>query len=212
MSEDLGNLRSTYLGWGLALLVGFVAAALMMVLGDYSFSAAVFLGVLLAVVLGGFLTWLMRPLPRHGHATPVAAAVPHAAPAPSPVTAAPVMAAPAMAAPVMAAPVMAAPAAERPIAPDGKPELLDAARGGKPDDLKEIKGVGPKMEAMLHGMGIFHFDQVASWRAPEVAWVDENLEGFKGRVSRDEWVAQARVLAAGGTTEFSRRVEDGKVY
>jgi predicted flap endonuclease-1-like 5' DNA nuclease len=202
MSEDLGNLRSTYLGWGLALLVGFVAAALMMVLGDYPFSAAVFLGVLLAVVLGGFLTWLMRPLPRHGQAAPVAAAVPHAAPAPAPV----------MAAPAMAAPMMAAPAVDRPIAPDGKPELLAAARGGKPDDLKEIKGVGPKMEAMLHGMGIFHFDQVASWRAPEVAWVDENLEGFKGRVSRDEWVAQAKILAAGGTTEFSRRVEDGKVY
>ncbi len=45
-----------------------------------------------------------------------------------------------------------------------------------------------------------------------MAWVDENLEGFKGRVSRDDWVAQAKTLAKGGTTEFSKRVKKGDVY
>jgi predicted flap endonuclease-1-like 5' DNA nuclease len=79
-----------------------------------------------------------------------------------------------------------------------KPRTLAAAREGRPDDLKLIRGVGPKMEAMLHRMGFFHFDQVAAWTPAELAWVDDNLEGFRGRASRDEWVAQARVLAAGG--------------
>ena len=77
---------------------------------------------------------------------------------------------------------------------------------------KRIKGVGPKLEVLLNRMGFFHYDQVASWTAAEVEWVDGNLEGFKGRVSRDGWVEQAKILAAGGETEFSKRVEDGDVY
>ena len=76
-----------------------------------------------------------------------------------------------------------------------KPQTLTAARDGGADDLKKIKGVGPKLEKLLNSMGFFHFDQVAAWTETEVAWVDENLEGFKGRVSRDNWVAQARGLA-----------------
>jgi predicted flap endonuclease-1-like 5' DNA nuclease len=93
-----------------------------------------------------------------------------------------------------------------------KPATLTAARGGAADNLKEIKGVGPKLEALLHSMGFFHFDQIAGWTAAELAWVDDNLEGFKGRATRDNWVAQAKILASGGETEFSKRVEDGDVY
>ena len=85
-----------------------------------------------------------------------------------------------------------------------KPELLTEARGTA-DDLKLIKGVGPKLEALLHRLGVFHYWQIASWGTDEVAWVDEHLEGFKGRVSRDDWVSQARILAAGGETGFSSR-------
>jgi len=96
-----------------------------------------------------------------------------------------------------------------PVAADGKPALYDAPQGGVADDLKLIKGIGPKLEAMLNRMGIWHFSQVASWRAAEVAWVDANLDGFKGRVARDEWVAQARFLAAGGETEHSRSITGG---
>lgn len=86
-----------------------------------------------------------------------------------------------------------------------KPATLTAPRGGKADDLKLIKGVGPKMEKLCNKLGFYHFDQVASWNASEVAWVDANLEGFKGRVSRDNWVDQAKTLADGGETEFSKR-------
>ncbi len=88
-----------------------------------------------------------------------------------------------------------------------KPATLEAARGGKADDLKLIKGVGPKLEKLLHSMGFFHFDQVGSWGEKEVGWVDENLEGFKGRVSRDSWVEQAKLLASGKDTEFSQRAK-----
>jgi NADH-quinone oxidoreductase subunit E len=77
-----------------------------------------------------------------------------------------------------------------------KPALRDAPRAGGADDLKKIKGVGPKLETVLNEMGVYHFDQIAGWSAAEVAWVDANLEGFKGRVTRDDWVTQARALAA----------------
>lgn len=93
-----------------------------------------------------------------------------------------------------------------------RPEALDAARDGKADDLKMIKGVGPKLELMLNELGFYHFDQIAAWSADEVAWVDQNLKGFKGRVSRDNWVEQATTLAAGGTTDFASRVKKGDVY
>ncbi|MEM0942863.1 MAG: hypothetical protein AAGI70_02850, partial [Pseudomonadota bacterium] len=59
---------------------------------------------------------------------------------------------------------------------------------------KEIKGIGPKLEEMLHGLGVYHFDQIASWTPREIAWVDHHLEGFKGRIERDDWVAQAKDL------------------
>jgi NADH-quinone oxidoreductase subunit E len=93
-----------------------------------------------------------------------------------------------------------------------KPSTLKAARETGADDLKMIKGVGPKMEKLLNSLGFFHFDQVAKWSDEEVAWVDQNLEGFKGRVSRDNWVKQAGVLASGGDTEFASRVKKGSVY
>lgn len=86
-----------------------------------------------------------------------------------------------------------------------RPQGLDAARAGNADDLKRIKGIGPKLEILCHELGFYHFDQIAGWGPDEVAWVDENLAGFKGRVSRDNWVEQAKILAAGDGTEFSTR-------
>lgn len=93
-----------------------------------------------------------------------------------------------------------------------RPAALSAPREGGPDDLKKIRGVGPKLEELLHSLGYFHFDQIAGWSEAEIAWIDSNLEGFNGRATRDEWVAQARLLASGGETEFSQRVDKGEVY
>lgn len=90
-----------------------------------------------------------------------------------------------------------------------KPKQLDAPNGGKADDLKRISGVGPRMEQMCNMLGFWHYDQIANWTDAEVAWVDENLQGFKGRVTRDDWVSQAKILAEGGETEFSKQ-QDAK--
>jgi len=65
---------------------------------------------------------------------------------------------------------------------------------------------------LCNDLGIYHFDQIAGWGAEELAWIDQNLKGFKGRASRDNWIDQAKVLASGGTTEFSDRVKKGDVY
>ncbi|KMK67064.1 NADH-quinone oxidoreductase subunit E [Puniceibacterium sp. IMCC21224] len=97
-------------------------------------------------------------------------------------------------------------------APGVKPATLSGARDGGPDDLKMIKGVGPKLEALLNELGFYHFDQIAAWTGDEIAWVDQNLQGFKGRVTRDDWVSQAQTLASGGETEFASRVKKGDVY
>jgi len=93
------------------------------------------------------------------------------------------------------------PATAEPFLDDGGPEaapaILQAARAGAPDDLKLIRGVGPKMEALLHGLGFFHFDQIAGWSEENLRWVDRRLEGFKGRARRDDWIGQANKLAGG---------------
>lgn len=93
-----------------------------------------------------------------------------------------------------------------------KPATIDGPREGGADDLKQIKGIGPKLETLVNKLGFYHFDQIAAWTPAEVSWVDDNLEGFKGRVTRDGWVEQARVLADGGATAFSKKVKDGDVY
>jgi NADH-quinone oxidoreductase subunit E len=79
---------------------------------------------------------------------------------------------------------------------DGRPELLKKPHG-KADDLKLIWGVGPALEKLLNKIGIWHFDQIANWSAKELVWVDEKLEGFKGRAKRDEWIKQSKKLAKG---------------
>ncbi len=94
---------------------------------------------------------------------------------------------------------------------EAQPETLTAARDGGADDLKQLKGVGPKLEQTLNELGFYHFDQIAAWGSGEIAWVDSRLK-FKGRIERDGWVEQAKQLAAGEQTEFSKRVKKGDVY
>lgn len=79
-------------------------------------------------------------------------------------------------------------------AADDKPNLLSAPRNGQQDDLKTIKGIGPKIEKILNEKGIYHFDQIATWKRKDVNWVDGELS-FKGRIDREEWVKQAKALA-----------------
>ena len=78
---------------------------------------------------------------------------------------------------------------------------LTAPIGGRADDLKLIDGVGPALEKLVNSLGFYHFNQIASWTDADVALVDAELKSFKGRVTRDKWVVQARILAQGGTVE-----------
>jgi NADH-quinone oxidoreductase subunit E len=102
-----------------------------------------------------------------------------------------------------------APETKQPAAKAQKPSLEDKNRPAgidKPatvDDLKLISGVGPKIENILHSLGIYTFAQVASWKEAEREWVDGYL-AFHGRIDRDDWVKQAKALAKGGVAEYIR--------
>lgn len=85
----------------------------------------------------------------------------------------------------------------RPAPADPKPAGLDAPRGGRADNLKQIKGIGPRIEASLNGLGIYHLDQIAAWTKANIDWVDGHL-AFKGRIRREQWVAQAIELTKVG--------------
>lgn len=79
-----------------------------------------------------------------------------------------------------------------------------------PDNLKQIKGVGPAIETKLNAAGINSFAQIAAWTKKEQAEFSEQLS-FAGRIEREDWVSQAKLLAKGGATEFSKRVAKGEV-
>ncbi len=86
----------------------------------------------------------------------------------------------------------------------------DAMRGmaardqGEVDDLKRIRGIGVLIEKKLNSLGITHYEQVANWTGADIERISRILD-FKGRIERENWIEQARILATGGQTEFSRR-------
>ena len=96
-----------------------------------------------------------------------------------------------------------------PVSEDWKPMLFSSAPESV-DDLKQIKGVGQVLQDKLNSLGIYQFKQIAEWTDEHVAWMD-NFLSFTGRIDREDWRAQAKILAGGGTTEFAQRVEKGDV-
>lgn len=110
-----------------------------------------------------------------------------------------------------AEPASSTPAEDPVEAQEEQPLTLTGPRDGKADDLKLLKGVGPKLETLLHDLGFYHFDQVAAWTPAEVTWVDNRLS-FKGRIERDGWIEQAKKLAAGEETDFAKKAKDKGLY
>lgn len=92
-------------------------------------------------------------------------------------------------------------AAAVPAGEEARPKGID--RPEKPDDLKMISGVGPKIEGILNDLGIYTYSQIAAWTKAEREWVDSYLR-FKGRIEREDWVKQAKALAKGGVAEYER--------
>lgn len=172
-------------GWIIGAAMGLVAAGALVVVGKFDLAPAVALGGAVAA-LAGFVLGM-----------PWGATAPRAA------------VKPAMPAARVAEPApIAVPAAfvAAPVAADG-PARLSAPRGGKADNLKEIEGVGPAMEKLVNEMGFFHFDQIATWTEADVAWVDAKMKNFKGRITRDRWVAQARIIVDEGLEAFRERAK-----
>lgn len=101
-------------------------------------------------------------------------------------------------------------AAKKPAAKKAAPKKVAPKAPAKPDDLKLIKGVGKLIETKLAKEGITQYSQIAAWKKADIADFDEKLS-FKGRIERDEWIAQAKILAKGGTTDFSKRAAKGDV-
>jgi len=107
-----------------------------------------------------------------------------------------------------AAETEAEPETAEPVEPVGtRPAGLAAPRDGQADELRLIEGIGPKLEEVLHRWGIFHFDQIAGWGPAEVAFADTHVPRFKGRCSRDKWVAQAKIIVEEGVDAFLERAK-----
>ncbi len=90
---------------------------------------------------------------------------------------------------------------DAPAAPVAKP--MPAAASG--DDLSRIKGVGPKLVALLQGLGVTSFAQIAAWDDAEVERIDAQLGAFAGRIQRDNWIEQARLLAGGDVAAYEAK-------
>ncbi len=84
---------------------------------------------------------------------------------------------------------------------------LFTAPKGPGDDIKLIKGVGPELESRLNALGITTFAQIAAFSDDEIAAVDDKLS-FKGRIEREDWVSQAKILMADTTADEAVKVAE----
>lgn len=90
-------------------------------------------------------------------------------------------------------------------APAPAPEPVPAAPAGEADDLRRIKGLGPKMQTLLLSLGITRYEQIANWSDADLDDLDGKLGSFAGRPRRDNWVEQAKLLASGDTAAYEAR-------
>jgi len=84
------------------------------------------------------------------------------------------------------------------------PGHAPAASTGSSDDLKRIKGLGPKLVTLLADQGITRFEQIAAWTEADIERVDATLGRFSGRIVRDQWIEQAKLLREGDENGFSK--------
>ena len=105
------------------------------------------------------------------------------------------------------APPTAAPAAAPVPAPQpmAKTPKAAAPASGAPDNLLQIKGIGPKVNGILIGLGFTRFEQIAAWTDADLAEIDKHLGNFAGRPTRDQWMDQAGYLAKGDVTGFEAK-------
>ncbi|MBC9245398.1 hypothetical protein H4P12_01420 [Paracoccus sp. 11-3] len=173
-------------------------------IGDFSVLAGLFLGLVSAVVLALFLIWLSLG----GDGADGSEWEPEVLSEPGQVG----LESLAAIEPQSQATTGVRPAADKAADPKPAKAGTDKGKTQHPDDLKQIKGIGPKLEELLHENGVTHFAQIAAWDDAQIEHYAELIGRMGGRIRSDDWVAQARTLAQGGETEFSARVEKGGVY
>lgn len=187
------NVNAPWLGgWIIGAAAGLVAFGALIAVGKFDYTPAAGIGVVVAL-LAGLILGMPWGADKKGPIKPMA--MPEAAPR---------AAAPAPAPEGTPAAFVSTPA---PAASSEGPERLKAPRGGKADDLKQIEGIGPAMEKLVNELGFYHFAQIASWSDADVAWVDANMKNFKGRIVRDKWVAQAKIIVSEGLEAFRERAK-----
>jgi len=197
-------------GFAMGATAGLVAFGVLVIVGEFDLVPAVAIAGGIAAVAGLILgmPWSAAdatpPLREPVVAADEPAAQPVAMAAPAPVAAVSAPKAAAAAKPA-AKPKAAKPKAEEPKV--AGPLRLKAARKGKADNLKEIEGIGPAMEKLVNEMGFYHFDQIASWSDADVALVDTEMKTFKGRITRDKWVAQAKIIVTEGLEALRERAK-----
>ncbi|MER8921406.1 proton-conducting membrane transporter [Mesorhizobium sp. M0802] len=143
-----------------------------------------------------------------------AALVSTAATAKSARAAKPAPAKPAAAKPAAAKSAAAKPAASKPAAAKAAPKAAAskpaavpkkaAPAAGKADNLRRLIGIGPVNDKLLKGLGVTTYAQIAGWTAADVKRIEDTLN-FDGRIAREKWVEQAKLLAAGDEKEFARQ-------
>ena len=87
---------------------------------------------------------------------------------------------------------------------DAKPANLISEVVLDGDDLKKIKGVGPKLEKLLNELGISNYQQIADWQQKDIDSVNAKLS-FSGKIDREDWVTQAKCLSR--VTELAERYQ-----
>ncbi|MDM7930294.1 endonuclease [Tabrizicola sp.] len=210
-------------GWAIGAAAGLVAFGVLVIVGKFDLFPAAAMAAAVAGVAG-----MILGMPWGGSApSATAPSVKDVAPAkpsvqaqvpPQPMTEAVAAPAAVVSAPVaqdtpppVAKPKAAKPATKpkvaKPAAMAEGPRRLNAPRKGKADDLKEIEGIGPAMEKLANSLGFYHFDQIAGWSDADVALVDAEMKGFKGRITRDKWVAQAKIIVSEGLEAFRERAK-----
>ncbi len=190
------NVNAPWLGgWIIGAAAGLVGFGVLVVVGEFDLFPAAAIGVVVAGLAG-----LILGMPwGTGRVATFDAARPAAEPEAKAATAVEVP-------PVAAVTVPPAAFVAVPVAvPSVGPERLAAPRDGRADNLKEIEGIGPAMEKLVNDLGFYHFSQIAGWSDGDVAWVDANMKTFKGRITRDRWVAQAKIIVSEGLEAFRER-------
>jgi predicted flap endonuclease-1-like 5' DNA nuclease len=106
-------------------------------------------------------------------------------------------------------PAEPAPPPAVPMAEPAPPPVIEApktvAPTGEPDNLLQIKGIGPKVNGILNGLGFSRFEQIAAWSDADLAEIDKHLGNFAGRPTRDQWMDQAAYLAKGDIAGFEAK-------